>query len=73
MVAQDVRKKRLDRSVKVRSTGLYALNSYREMTYLLAPRLLLILGLLALPLFLDQYWQRVFCTAGCLRHSGPEL
>lgn len=64
MVAEDVRKKRLDRSIKVRSAGLYALNSYREMTYLLAPRLLLILGLLALPLFLDQYWQRVFCTAG---------
>jgi len=34
------------------------------MAYLLAPRALLILGLLALPLFLDLYWQRVICAAG---------
>lgn len=64
MSSQELRKKRLDRSVNVRSTGLYALSSWREMTYLLAPRLLLIVGLMALPLLLDQYWQRVLCTAG---------
>ena len=63
MSSQELRKKRLDRSINVRSTGLYALSSYREMTYLLAPRLLLIVGLLVLPLILDLYWQRVLCAA----------
>jgi branched-chain amino acid transport system permease protein len=66
MSSSDRRKKRLDRSVKVRSEGLYALSSWREMTYLLAPRLLLIVGLLAAPLLLDAYWQRVLCTAGII-------
>jgi len=56
--------KRLDRSIKVRSEGLYALSSWSEMAYLLAPRLLLIVGLLAVPFFVDMYWQRVLCSAG---------
>ena len=64
MSSQDLRKKRLDRSIEVRSRGLYALSSYREMTYLLAPRLFLIVGFLVMPLLLDNYWQRVLCTAG---------
>ncbi|MEJ2716539.1 MAG: branched-chain amino acid ABC transporter permease [Deltaproteobacteria bacterium] len=64
MAELDRRKKRLDRSVKVRSEGLYALSSYREMAYVLAPRLLLIVGLLVTPLLLDLYWQRVLCAAG---------
>lgn len=64
MSFQDLRKKRLDRSIEVRSRGLYALSSYREMTYLLAPRLFLIVGFLVMPLLLDNYWQRVLCTAG---------
>ena len=34
------------------------------MAYLLAPRLLLILGLLVIPFFVDMYWQRVLCSAG---------
>jgi branched-chain amino acid transport system permease protein len=58
------RKKRLDRSVKVRSEGLYAISSWREMGFLAVPRLFLILVLLFLPLMLDMYWQRVLCTAG---------
>jgi branched-chain amino acid transport system permease protein len=58
------RKKRLDRSIKVRSEGLYALSSWAEMGYLIAPRFVLILILLLLPLFLDMYWQRVLCSAG---------
>jgi len=58
------RKKRLDRSVKVRTEGLYALTSWSEITYLLLPRLVLIMGLLSLPFFLDMYWQRVLCAAG---------
>ena len=64
MTSDDRRKKRLDRSIKVRSEGLYAVSSWREMAYLISPRLLLILGLLTLPLVLDLYWQRVLCAAG---------
>jgi len=58
------RRKRLDRSIKVRCEGLYAISSWREMGYMAMPRLLLIFGLLALPLTLDMYWQRVLCAAG---------
>ena len=61
---KEQRKKRLDRSIKVRTEGLYALSSWAEMGYLIAPRLGLILILLVLPLFLDLYWQRVLCSAG---------
>ena len=64
MAEKERRKKRFDRSVKVRSEGLYAISSWREMGFLAMPRLLLILGLLVLPLTLDMYWQRVLCTAG---------
>jgi branched-chain amino acid transport system permease protein len=58
------RKKRFDRSVKVRCEGLYAISSWREMGFLAMPRILLILGLLVLPITLDMYWQRVLCIAG---------
>ena len=64
MAEKERRRKRLDRSVKVRCEGLYAVSSWREMGFLAMPRLLLILGLLFLPLTLDMYWQRVLCTAG---------
>lgn len=64
MAEKERRKKRLDRSVKVRSEGLYAVSSWREMGFLAVPRLFLILVLLFLPLMLDMYWQRVLCTAG---------
>lgn len=64
MAEKERRKKRFDRSVRVRSEGLYAVSSWREMGFLAMPRLLLILGLLVLPLTLDMYWQRVLCTAG---------
>lgn len=58
------RKERLDRGIKVRTEGLYALSSWREISYLLFPRGLLIIGLLILPFFIDMYWQRVLCVAG---------
>ena len=50
------RKERLDRGIKVRTDGVYAISSWREITYLLLPRLLLIGGLLALPLLLSNRW-----------------
>ena len=54
------RKERLDRGVKVRSDGLYALMSWRELSYLTLPRLVLILGMLVLPFVMpNMYWQRV--------------
>jgi len=48
----------------VRTGGIYAISSLREITYLLAPRLILILGLLIIPLVLPEYWQRVICIMG---------
>jgi branched-chain amino acid transport system permease protein len=58
------RKERLDRGIKVRAEGIYALSSWREMAYLLAPRLVLILGLLVAPLAVPNlYWQRVLSIA----------
>ncbi|MCB2226874.1 MAG: branched-chain amino acid ABC transporter permease [Desulfarculaceae bacterium] len=55
------RRERLDRGIKVRSDGVYAVGSWREMMFLLGPRLLLIVGLLAMPLILGgvPYWQKV--------------
>ena len=54
------RKERLDRGIKVRSDGLYALMSWRELSYLVLPRLVLIVGILILPLVMpSMYWQRV--------------
>jgi len=64
LLTGDRRKKRLDRSIKVRTEGLYALSSWGEMVYLIAPRFVLIVGLFTLPLVLDMYWQRVLCSAG---------
>ncbi|HSB06253.1 MAG TPA: branched-chain amino acid ABC transporter permease [Thermodesulfobacteriota bacterium] len=48
----------------MRTEGLYALSSWREMGYLLLPRVLLIFGLLLAPFLLGMYWQRVLCQAG---------
>jgi branched-chain amino acid transport system permease protein len=54
------RKERLDRGIKVRSDGIYALMSWRELSYLTGPRLLLVVGMLLLPLLMpNSYWQRV--------------
>ena len=57
---QQRRRERIDRGIKVRSEGLYALMSWREMAYLIAPRFVLIAGMMALPLLMPgMYWQRV--------------
>lgn len=55
------RRERVDRGIKVRSESIYALSSFEELGYLLAPRLLLIGGFLLLPLVLLPwpYWGRV--------------
>ncbi|MBU1398285.1 MAG: branched-chain amino acid ABC transporter permease [Proteobacteria bacterium] len=60
------RKERIDRGIKVRTDGIYALMSIRELSYLILPRLVLILGMLALPLLVPgMYWQRVI-TITCI-------
>ena len=55
------RKERIDRGIKVRTEGIYAIGSVNEILYLIGPRLLLIVGLLLLPLVLElvPYWKRV--------------
>jgi len=54
------RKERIDRAIKVRTEGIYAIDSWREVSYLLLPRLILIAGLLLLPLLVPSlYWKRV--------------
>ncbi len=55
------RKERIDRGLKVRTEGIYAVSSFQEIAYLVGPRLLLIVGVLLLPLILDlaPYWKRV--------------
>jgi branched-chain amino acid transport system permease protein len=59
-VAPQRRRERIDRGIKVRTEGIYALMSWRELAYLAAPRLVLIIGLLSLPLVMPgMYWQRV--------------
>jgi branched-chain amino acid transport system permease protein len=60
MTAPERRKERLDRGIKVRSDGIYALMSWRELAYLALPRFVLIAGMLLLPLLMPGlYWQRV--------------
>ncbi len=57
---EERRKERLDRGIKVRTEGIYAISSWEEMGYLLLPRLALICGMLAIPLVVPSlYWQRV--------------
>ena len=67
------RKERIDRGIKVRTDGLYALMSLRELAYLALPRVLLIGGLVVLPLLVpDLYWRRVItitCIYGLLALS----
>jgi len=54
------RKERLDRGIKVRTEGIYAIASWQEASYLLLPRLVLIVGLLILPFVMPSlYWNRV--------------
>lgn len=65
MSSVEKRRERLDRSIKARSDGIYAVSSWREVAYLIAPRAGLILGLLILPLIVPGlYWQRVLALAG---------
>jgi branched-chain amino acid transport system permease protein len=53
------RRERIDRGVKARSDTIFALSSYRELLYLLLPRVFPVAALIALPLVLKGYWGAV--------------
>ncbi len=66
MTTKEHRQERIDRGIKVRTDGIYALMSWRELSYLTLPRLVLIAGMLSLPLLLPgMYWPRVI-TITCI-------
>ncbi len=56
------RRERIDRGIKARCSGIFALSSYREIFYLLLPRAIPIIFLLIFP-FLEKvvgiYWEKV--------------
>lgn len=59
---QPYRRERLDRGIKVRSDDIFAIASLRDLSYLLLPRALAVVALLAFPLFetvVSGYWQTV--------------
>ena len=56
------RRERLDRGIKARCEDIFALSSYREMSYMMLPRVLPVLVLLILPLLkgvIGLYWEKV--------------
>ena len=69
------RKERLDRGIKARCEDIFALSSYREMIYLMLPRVLPVMILLILPLLngiVGMYWEKVLmitCTIALLALS----
>jgi branched-chain amino acid transport system permease protein len=57
-----LRRERLDRGIKARCEDIFALSSYREILYLMFPRVLPVLALLILPLLqgvIGLYWEKV--------------
>jgi branched-chain amino acid transport system permease protein len=56
------RRERIDRGIKARSEDIFALSSYREMLYLLLPRMLPVVGLLGVIPLLSPYWQEIFIS-----------
>ncbi len=58
----EFRKERLDRGIKARCEDIFALSSYREISYLLFPRVVPVVLLLILPLLqgvIGLYWEKV--------------
>ena len=73
---KNYRKERIARGVKARSDDIYALTSYKEMWYLLFPRLVPILATAILAFFLPMYWKKVVlstCTFAMLAVSWDFL
>jgi branched-chain amino acid transport system permease protein len=59
---ENIRRERIARSVKARSDDIYAVTSYKEMWYLLFPRVIPVLGIAVLAYFLPLYWKKVVIT-----------
>lgn len=57
------RKERINRGIKARTEDIYALLSYREMLYLIAPILIPLLALLVFILLSGPYWHKVLISA----------
>lgn len=57
------RRERLDRGIKARSEDVFALSSWREILYLVAPRLVPLLALLIMAMVLPVYWKKVLVTS----------
>ncbi len=76
-VQQKLRKERIDRGIKARSDTIYALSSYRELGYLILPRIIPVSAFLLLPLiFGETYWGKVLffvCVYGLLALSWDFL
>lgn len=70
-----LRKERIDRGIKARCEDIFALSSYKEISYLLFPRVLPVAILLILPLLqgvIGLYWEKVLmitCTIALLSLS----
>ncbi len=59
----EMRKERTDRGIKARSEDIFALSSWREMLYIVAPRAVPLLAMIVLSVTLGAYWQRVLISA----------
>lgn len=64
------RKERIDRGIYARSADIFAVSSWQEMTYLLLPRAVPVILLLAMPLILEltgnTYWAKVMVVLAIL-------
>jgi len=60
--AGNFRKERIARGIKARSDDIYALVSYKEMWYLLFPRLVPIVAVAVIALIVPLYWKKVVVT-----------
>jgi branched-chain amino acid transport system permease protein len=59
---ENYRKERIARGIKARSDDIYAVSSYREIWFLLFPRVVPVIGTALLAYFLPAYWQKVVIT-----------
>ncbi len=66
MEKKERRKERIDRGIKVRTEGIYAISSWQGITYMALPTVAFVVGLLILPLVVPTMaWQRIIVIA-CL-------
>jgi len=58
-MSETKRKERIDRCIKAYTDDIFCLSSIREIAYLLLPRILPVLAVLALVFFVPLYWKKV--------------